>query len=110
MIELNLRENRKMKRFKIAIPALIEEFNGGSSDEISLVSRDISAHGAFFLSPLSFPVGTGVKVKLFLLQGAATDRPGFRAEVNLRGSVIRIDEEGVAVQFEKKYEIFSRGE
>lgn len=105
-------ENRYLKRFRIALPAILEQSNGNGSngsDRLSLISRDISARGAFFLSPQTLPVGTSVKVKLFLLQGAGSDRANQKAEVDLCGSVVRVEPDGLAVCFEKKYEIFPFG-
>jgi len=104
-------EKRGIKRFKVAVLAIVQENNGaGAANRIETVSRDISANGAFFLTPAALPVGTDLKVKLFLLPNDPPQSAVTSTEVDLKGSVVRIEHDGIAVHFEKKYEIFQRNQ
>lgn len=59
-------------------------------------TEDISMSGLLLRTERGLPIGTEVKIHLFLRSGAE------RADsLNLMGTVVRIDEKGVAIQFDE---------
>jgi hypothetical protein len=99
-------EKRKMQRFAIALPSIVWPQNDGSGGAaLNLVCRDVSAAGAFFLTSTLLDVGTRVRVVMFLDLDAALPQAAGKAQVSLSGIVTRVEEQGMAVCFEKKYKI-----
>ena len=60
-----LSEKRKQQRFSIALPSEIE-LKGENSPALSLVSRDVCAGGAFYLTDSPLPIGSQVTIKMLL--------------------------------------------
>jgi hypothetical protein len=93
-----------MKRFIIEIPSIIwPQAESSQRTPLYLTSRDISAAGAFFLTPNSPDIGTRLGVILFLELGASLQQKASRAQVTLNGIITRVEKKGMAVCFEKKF-------
>ena len=101
-----MNEKRKMQRFAIAIPSTVWPQNDGSDGAaLNLVCRDVSAAGAFFLTPTLLDVGTRVRVVMFLELRDGAQQAAGKAQVTLCGTITRVEENGMAVHFEKKYKL-----
>jgi hypothetical protein len=106
-------EKRRMDRFLLATPATLEvAVPAGAKRTLNLVTRNISAGGAFFTSRDPVPEGSKVALQLILTIEQLKSFFGYsgKVEVSLRGSVVRVSNEGMAVQFGKNYQMRSLGE
>ena len=99
---------RKIQRFSIALPARVESNNGSSTkDGLDLFCRDVSAGGAFFLTSQPLDVGTHVVVRMLLEPVNLRQSLRKKAQVTICGEVLRTDETGMAVRFDRRYKISS---
>ena len=99
---------RKLERFPLKLPARI--FVDGGEGEAALldaVTSDISAGGAFFYTDTPLPVGTEMNVDLILPLDELKKIEGKRANIKVKGAVIRTGKKGMAIIFDKKYRISS---
>ena len=99
-------EKRKMERFALNLPALLSiKDESGNTRAFEFMIRDISSAGAFFKTDTPLSVGTGVKMDLILpLEKFKTEKAN-RSHIDVSGSVIRTESQGMAVCFDKKYSI-----
>jgi len=97
---------RKMERFSLELPARISVASG-EKEAASLDARtsDVSAGGAFFHTDQPYPVGTEMQVDLVLPLDELKRLEGKRASIKLKGAVVRIVDDGMAISFEESYEI-----
>ncbi len=97
-------ERRKLERYQIDIPATVMS-DAGDVSVTEVRTRDISAAGAFFLTPQVFPCDTAVTIKLLLPE--LKQSPGRHASVRLKGTVVRAAAAGMAVSFHKSFRMSS---
>ncbi len=84
-------EKREFTRCKICLGVEVVLFTGV---RVEGKTEDISMSGLLLRTERGLPIGTEVKIHLFLRSG------GDRCDsLNLMGTVVRIDERGVAIQF-----------
>ena len=103
-----MEERRELERFKLRLPARIEVVSGKPEvgrDIISLETDNISSGGAFFhtLSPL--PEGTQIKIDIVLNSLKLRTPRNRRPLIKVKGSVLRSEPTGMAIQFDRPYEI-----
>jgi hypothetical protein len=99
-------EKRKMDRFSIQLPALLSITDeNGNQRSVKVMTDDICAGGGFFRTDTPFSVGTDVKMDLILPSNKFKKLGGKRSRVDVSGSVIRINEFGMAVCFNNKFRI-----
>ncbi|MEA2109217.1 MAG: PilZ domain-containing protein, partial [Pseudomonadota bacterium] len=92
-------DRRHLQRFDLDIPVLLTAVpNGCECSDKLLVTRDISAAGAFF--DTTRPLAQGCELS-FELQLPGRNRPGGR--VQLKGTVVRCTPAGMAVSFDDDY-------
>jgi c-di-GMP-binding flagellar brake protein YcgR len=99
-------ERRSLLRFDIQAPAkIVFEREKGKRETVSLVTKDISSSGAFVVTQEPLSTGMSVKLELLLSLGALQRMVGEegKAKVQVRGKVIRIDDSGMAIQFDSRY-------
>ncbi len=99
-------EKRKMQRFAIAIPSIVwpqDDYSDRAA--LFLVSRDVSAAGAFFLTPTLLDVGTRVRVTMFLELDGSVQENASKAQAVISGTITRTEKEGIAVFFDKKFKL-----
>jgi c-di-GMP-binding flagellar brake protein YcgR len=101
-------ERRKLERFDLSAPArIIVESEKGEKEEFDLTTKDVSSSGAFLYSPQPLAEGTYVKmeflISLDMLRKFVGDKD--RAKIKVKGKVIRVDTNGIAIRFENKYKI-----
>ncbi|MFH0726570.1 MAG: PilZ domain-containing protein [Pseudomonadota bacterium] len=101
-------ENRKLERYDLEVPAMVRiGKNSKSKESLWATTQNVSAGGAYLRTDYRFETGTPVEVGLLLtFQGGAT---GVRkqSQVEVSGVVVRVENSGVAVQFNKHYKIFA---
>jgi hypothetical protein len=106
-----MEERRKLERFRLRLPAKLVFFNN-NQEVLNLETRDISSGGAFLITDTSVREGTPITLEFFLPVEKFRQLFNEKRNVSLKikGIVIRKEASGLAVHFEKKYEIGSLGE
>ena len=95
-----MKEKRALQRFTMELPIRIS-LNTNGNDTVCLKTSDISARGAFIGTGEPYPVGTQLKMEVFLLtQNGAKDDI-----IRTMGKVIRTGATGMAVRFDENYQI-----
>jgi hypothetical protein len=105
---LAMEERRKIERFDLALPALIEVIDTlqTKKKEIhDLLTKDICEEGAFFHSPQPLPERTEVKIDLILPLNRLERIKEKRSHIRVKGVVLRSEANGMAIRFQKGYKI-----
>jgi hypothetical protein len=103
---MNFIEKRKMERFDLNLPALLSIIaESGNTRVFEFMIRDICAGGAFFKTDTPLSVGTDVKMDLIIPLAKLKSGKKNRSRIDVSGSVIRTESQGMAVCFDKKYSI-----
>jgi len=103
---MNFIEKRKMERFALNLPALLSiKAESGNTRAFEFMIRDICAGGAFFKTDTPLSVGTDVKMDLIIPLDKFKTGKNNRSRIDVSGSVIRTEGQGMAVCFDKKYSI-----
>jgi hypothetical protein len=105
---MDVAERRRLERFDLTAPAKVLVASGISSNTaLQLTTKDVSSGGAYLYCPQPMAEGARVKMdlvlsldKLYKLVGESG-----RARIRVRGTVIRVDADGMAIQFESRYRI-----
>ncbi|MCJ7773057.1 MAG: PilZ domain-containing protein [Desulfobacterales bacterium] len=99
-------EKRKMERFSLKVPArFIWTDTGSKQESLELMTSNICSGGAFFKTEKPLSVGTDVKLEIILPLVKSKNVNSKGSSINVAGSVIRSDQQGMAVCFDKKYHI-----
>ena len=103
---LNWVEKRKMDRFVLELPAWISVINESEKPwAFEAVSRNICAGGVFLQTDQPLTVGSVVEMNLILPLDNLSDMEDRRSRIEVAGTVVRSESEGMAVRFDKKYQI-----
>ncbi len=105
-----MEERRRLERFELRAPArILVEFDEGKREELDLTTKDVSSGGAYIYSDQPLPEGATVIIELFISLSMLQTRAGEtnKAKVKVKGTVIRVDEDGAAIRFNNKYKITS---
>ncbi len=99
-------EKRQLERFKLQLLSHIT-VRGKDKDikTIKLLTQDVSSGGALFKTSDPLSVGTRVDLDIVIKIDRLKDITGNAALVNLTGTIIRTHEEGMAICFDKDFEI-----
>ena len=101
-------EKRCLERFDLQIPATIE-ITGDNRDHddrfADLMTRDACSGGAYFHTNQPLPEGTEVKIDLVLSIESLKKIKGKQAFIQVNGSVIRTEADGMAICFDSDYSI-----
>ena len=103
-----MKERRKLERFDLHIPAKIELLIKKREKElIRLLTENVCAGGAYFHTTKPLPESTPVKIDLVLpLDKLKTLKDEWKhALIKVTGKVLRSEPEGMAVCFDKDYQI-----
>jgi len=103
-----MEERRRLERFELNAPArVIVQTEGGTKEELDLMTKDVSSGGAFLFSAQPLAEGVNVKMELLIsldmLQKLAGEKKA--AKIKVKGMVIRVDAEGIAIRFDSTYKI-----
>ena len=103
---MNCEEKRKMERFFMELPAWITVINKNTEPRaFEVVTRDICAGGAFLQTDQPLSVGTDIEMNLILPLNNFSQLGSRRSRIDVSGSVVRTESQGIAVCFDKKYQI-----
>jgi hypothetical protein len=102
-----MREKRNFERFNLDIETIMNLQDETTVDKKAvLLSRDISCDGVFLETNNPLPIGTKVDLNLFFSQHELSNKSkDKRINISTSGKVIRTDEQGMAVEFDKLYKI-----
>jgi hypothetical protein len=84
------------------------ESESRETTQLDLTTKDISSAGAYLYCCSQHPVeGARVKMELLISLENLSKLAGLqgKAKIKLRGMVVRVDAEGIAIRFESKYKI-----
>lgn len=90
-----MEEQRRLTRFPLKLPARMQVM-GAISQSLNLVTENICAGGAFFLTNNPLPVGLKVLMEIVLKRQSGLGKP---ATLKLKGKVVRSQQNGMAVMF-----------
>jgi c-di-GMP-binding flagellar brake protein YcgR len=101
-------ERRRIERFHLEVPARIKSIDDEKAGKhVAFTTRDISSSGAFLFTDEAVAEGACVRLEFVLpvekfrqLLGSQT-----KVSISVSGRVVRKDEHGIAVLFNRKYEI-----
>jgi len=96
---------RKVERFSLKLPGRIFMAEGDGNRILELLTRDISAGGAFFYTDQPLPLGTEVKIDLVLPLNELKKLESNKALIKVTGTVIRCEDTGMAVCFNQDYQL-----
>ena len=97
-----MEERRKLERFDLRLPAEIECV-APIKHKFSVLTRNISAGGAYFDTTIRFPESTRLKINLFVSIKGTENMPPKQVQIDVRGFVLRSERTGMAVRFDKDY-------
>ena len=98
-------ERRKEERFELEIPAIIR-VSRPETGQLELLTSNVSSGGAYFHTPQPLPEGTDVQIDLVLnLEKLKTLKDDHKqVYVELKGTVIRTESEGMSICFDQDYQ------
>jgi hypothetical protein len=95
-----------MERFSLKVPAKVTFLNKGRKQKtIELLTSNICSGGAFFKIEKPLAIGTHVKIDIILPLNNVKYGKGKKSFIDVSGSVIRSNEKGMAICFDKKYRL-----
>jgi hypothetical protein len=99
---------RHIERFDMELKSTLLILSGGQMNEtLHLCTRNISSAGAFLLTSNPLGVGTRVNLLMFLPLMNRLENQGKKTLLEVAGSVIRSDSEGMAVSFVDDIKLYS---
>jgi hypothetical protein len=101
-------EKRMLERFDLTLPATIEFINEHHDERmLNLLTANICSGGAYFYTDQPLPEGTQVKIDLVLpldkLKKLRKEHK--KAFIKVTGKVLRTESEGMAICFNRDYQI-----
>ena len=103
-----MKERREFERFDLQLPARVETETPNRKNEIfALKAGNISAGGALFHAGRPLPEGTRVRLSIILEIEKLKKLTGSQCHINVKGTVVRSEEEAMAVRFQPNYDIMS---
>lgn len=95
-----------MDRFDMELPAWISTIDiNGNPWSFEVKTRDICAGGAYLLTDQPLLVGTDLAMNLILPLSNIPEMENRHSRIDVSGSVIRTESEGMAICFDKRYQI-----
>ncbi len=102
-----MREKRKVDRFDLHIETILNVQDEAIMDKVPiLLTRDISCTGVFLTTNNPLPIDTKVDLQLLLNQHELSSQSkDKRTNISTSGKVVRTNEQGMAVEFDKLYKV-----
>lgn len=99
-------DKRAMERFELELQAevLVDEQDGEAAF-VEMMTENICAGGVYLKTEQPLPVGAQIKMKLVLPLDELKNLTGRRALIQVTGAVVRKQNDGMAVCFNKNYQI-----
>ncbi len=98
---------RNYDRYDVELTSFLQLVGEEETTSVEIVTKDVSAGGAFFETDRPIANGTEVKVDLVMPVSKLTMMRASRAHIRVSGVVTRADKKGIAVCFDKDYQIVS---
>lgn len=100
-------EHRKRDRYALDVPVKLSAIAENNADILDAHLVNISSGGVYLESQQRFPEGRQVNLELRLPVNRLLEMIGEQKKVLVRvnGRVVRSEESGMAIQFNKDYEI-----
>ena len=103
-----MKERREFERFDLELPARVEvETPGQRTEPFSLKTSNISAGGVFFPTAKPPSEDTKVQLNLILVVEKLKKLTGSQCHIKVKGTVVRSEEDGMAIRFQRDYDITS---
>lgn len=96
-------DKRKTVRFPLELAGHLQVATEQESESIAYITRDICSGGAFFHTDQPIAIGTKVETELVMPIDQLKTIEAKSVLIEVAGTVIRTDENGMAVCFEKQY-------
>ncbi len=98
-------DRRRLQRYELRAPATVKAEVQNQETVEELFTQNISSGGAFFQTEHPLPKGVSVEITLFLLTAAFRPWRGrpYKVKISTGGTVVRSEDEGMAVAFDPKY-------
>jgi hypothetical protein len=102
----NFEEKRKLERYSLKLPAWISLTDeNGKRRTIEFFTANVSAGGAFIDTNTPLSIGTKVDIDIFLSINKLEKLGGKKSRIGVTGSVIRTEPTGMALMFDKQFQI-----
>jgi len=99
-------EKRKMERFSLELStSLLATSQSEKSEPIELLTSNVCAGGAFYNTEKPLPPGIELRVNFIVPLDKLKNIEVKGVSVEVLGSVIRTDQQGMAICFDEKYKI-----
>jgi hypothetical protein len=100
-------DRRQLPRYQLRTPAIVKAAVQDQGTVAELYTRDVSSSGAFFPTDHPLPAGASVEITLYLMISAFGEwrRWPHKVNVTTNGTVVRAEREGMAVAFDRQYQL-----
>jgi hypothetical protein len=105
-----MKEKRKIQRIEMRTPARLEGVaKGGKKISLQAETKDLSSHGAFFITEDRIEENVKLDIELIISMEKFQELLDGKKQIKIqiRGTVIRNDPDGIAVSFGRKYQIIA---
>lgn len=100
-----------MERFELHAFAAIEaRLPGREAQVFYLQTRDISSGGAYFRGDVLLPQGTRTRLLIHLPLPKVATQEEQGAQLKIYGTVLRSDLRGMAISFDRKFQLIPAGQ
>ena len=103
-----MKERRKIQRIELHTPARIETVaEDGKKISLQAETKDISSHGAFFLTEEPIEENAKLDIELLLSMEKLLELLQRKKQIRIliNGTVVRTEPDGIAVRFGRRYQI-----
>lgn len=99
-------EHRRLERFGLGLPSQVQVSEKQEDEAVmALETRDVCAGGAFFRTDQVLKEGTEVAIDLVLPLDELKKLDGRQTLIKVSGVVVRTEDEGMAIQFNKRFKL-----
>ena len=103
-----MKERRKIQRIELHTPARIQAVaEDGKKISLQAETKDISSHGAFFVTEEPIQENAKLDIELLLSMEKLLELLKGKKQIRIliQGTVVRSDPDGIAVSFGRRYQI-----
>jgi hypothetical protein len=100
-----MKERRASERFQLELKGRMETLHRDKPVIMEVLTRDISARGAFLNAPESLPEGTRFRLRLTIPNERIKELTGLESLIRVEGQILRVTPTGMAVCFDDQYQI-----
>jgi hypothetical protein len=103
---MNASDKRKLERFDLKLPTKLSWLGKDKKRKsIELMTNNICSGGAYLATDSPLPKGTEIKMDMILKFDRFHEFRGQQSHIDVSGFVIRTDQQGMAICFDRKYKI-----